>query len=41
MLYKIVLCFNVVSLVLALYILISYLKNRNNNKNMKNQDDAM
>jgi len=41
MLYKIVLLFNVVSLVLALYILISYLKNRNKDENMKNQDDAM
>ncbi len=41
MLYKIVLLFNVVSLILAVYRLISYLKNRNKDKNMKNQDDAM
>jgi hypothetical protein len=30
-----------VSLALAAYILISYLKNRKKNKNMKNQGDAM
>lgn len=41
MLYKIVLFFNLVSLGLAIYILISYMKNRNKNKNMKNQDDAI
>lgn len=41
MFYKIVLFFNLVSVALAIYILISYLKNRNRNKNMKNQDDAV
>jgi len=41
MFYKIILFLNMVSLAMAFYILISYIKNRNKNKNMKNQDDAV
>ncbi len=40
MFYKIVLFFNVVSLALGLYILISYLKSRNKNKDTKSKGDA-
>ena len=41
MFYKIILFLNLVSLGLALYILISYIKNRNKDKHIKKQDDAI
>lgn len=41
MIYKIVLFFNLISLALAIYILISYLISRNKDKDMQNQDDAI
>ncbi len=41
MLLKIVLFFNLVSLGMAIYILLSYLKNRRKHNERKIQDDAM